>query len=674
MPAWFPNFLNIWPAAIAAALAVPALLVLYFLKLRRREMPVPSTLLWRKAIQDLQVNAPFQRLRRNLLLLLQMLLLLLLLLALARPVVSFTPPAGQLNVFLIDRSASMSAKDIDGNSGKSRLDEAKRRAKAQVDTMEKNATAMVIAFDDAAETVQSFTSDTGALKQAIDSIQPTDRRSRLKQAYQLAEAQSSYFMPEQNRSIAPRPSVWLYSDARVLDANELSIRADVKYDKIGSENAPNIAIVALSASRNYERPNELQVFGRLANFGPVPVNTDVQLFVNDQVVSIKSNLALAPERWNDQAWLAAHPGAKDADYVVRDSVEFQIDMPDAGVIKLEQTNKQNDVLPADDVAWLVVPPPKPLRILLVTDENYWLEHLLSSLTAQQRDQMLPLEYEQKQPTDYDVIIFDRYDPKKLPPAGNFMYFDCVPPDSKLKAAQEDGKPVLLEQVSVLDWKRDHPIFRSQVLWSRLYAKEMLKLEVPAEAEVLVEGIKGPMIVLYKEARRTHLVVAFDLWQSTLPVPPMMGQTFPMFGYYAMQFLALGSEMNVRQSFDPGSTPTIPRLNLQRLDKPTKEVNVSGPLTRRTVTVPESGDFVLPALDKVGLYKLTPPIPGYEQLAVNLLDANESNLIPAEVPPGGEAVEAAGKSRGRLELWWWLCAAGVLLLAVEWWVYTRRVHL
>src|SRR6266516_1478085 len=141
---WFPNFTN-WPAGlIAGALVVPALLVLYFLKLRRREQTVPSTLLWRKAIHDLQVNAPFQKLRRNLLLLLQMLLLLLLTLALARPVANYYKGAGKTTVILIDRSASMSARDMKG--GKTRLDEAKRRANELVDSMQRGATAMVVAF------------------------------------------------------------------------------------------------------------------------------------------------------------------------------------------------------------------------------------------------------------------------------------------------------------------------------------------------------------------------------------------------------------------------------------------------------------------------------------------------------------------------------------------------
>src|SRR5688500_19972929 len=98
-------------AALAAAAVIPSLLILYFLKLRRREMAVSSTLLWKKAVQDLQVNAPFQKLRKNLLLLLQLLLLIFLCLALMRPVANFKQGAGELTVILLDLSAAMAAKD-----------------------------------------------------------------------------------------------------------------------------------------------------------------------------------------------------------------------------------------------------------------------------------------------------------------------------------------------------------------------------------------------------------------------------------------------------------------------------------------------------------------------------------------------------------------------------------
>src|SRR5829696_2190126 len=234
---WFPNFTNWQAGLIAGAIVVPSLLVLYFLKLRRREFSVPSTLLWRKAIQDLQVNAPFQKLRRNLLLLLQMLLLLLLVLALSRPVANYYRGAGKTTVILIDRSASMSANDQKG--GKTRLDEAKRRARELVDSMTRGATAMVIAFDDSADTLQPFTTDTAALRRAIDNIQPTDRKSSLKMAYQLADAQLM-FIPEQNRTNVDPPDIHVYSDGRVLDEKELSVQGKVVFEKIGTDEAGNI--------------------------------------------------------------------------------------------------------------------------------------------------------------------------------------------------------------------------------------------------------------------------------------------------------------------------------------------------------------------------------------------------------------------------------------------------
>src|SRR5437867_2510436 len=557
---WFPNFTN-WPTGlIAGALVVPSLLILYFLKLRRREQIVPSTLLWRKAIQDLQVNAPFQKLRRNLLLLLQMMLLLLLTLALARPVANYYKGAGKTSVIQIDRSASMSARDIKG--GKTRLDEAKRRANELVDSMQRGATAMVVAFDDKAETLQAFTTDTAALRRAIDSVQPTDRKSSLKMAYQLADAQL-YFIPEANRTNVDPPDIHVYSDGRVLDEADLTVQGKVIFERIGADDAGNIGIVALSAKRNYERPTEVQVFARFANYGPEPLETFVHLTIDGEKVDTdargkSARLFLLPERWDEEKRTAWERGQGRS---AASSVDFPMELTTSAVIKVEHTNRDHDVLAADDVAQVVVPPPKTLSVLLVTDGgNYYLEKGVASLNLKNPATMTPEQYEEKSPTDFDVIIFDRYTPNKLPAAGSFVYFGAVPKGLKVKPDVDDaGRYKLLSDVEVLDWKRDHPLLKNLAM-QKVYVAESIKLIGAAEnSEVLLDGMKCPLIVLHREGKGVHLIVTFDLLQSTWPLKP----SFPIFLHNAMQFLAVGSSMDVRQSVEPGATPRIPRGSLLR---------------------------------------------------------------------------------------------------------------
>src|SRR6476660_9635530 len=97
------------PVALALlALAIP-IVVFYMLRLRRQELNVSSSMLWRRAALDRTANAPWQRLRRNLLLLLQLLLLLLLVFSLARPFI-FTDSVASGNIVLVlAASASMQA-------------------------------------------------------------------------------------------------------------------------------------------------------------------------------------------------------------------------------------------------------------------------------------------------------------------------------------------------------------------------------------------------------------------------------------------------------------------------------------------------------------------------------------------------------------------------------------
>src|SRR5262245_20371764 len=125
------NMLTWWQWGLLA-LVPPAIIALYFLKLRRLPLVVPSTYLWTRAIEDLHVNSLWQRLRQSLLLLLQLLLIALIAFTLLRPGWSGTKLEGKRFVFLIDTSASMGATDI----APSRLDVAKRQAIELLDQME----------------------------------------------------------------------------------------------------------------------------------------------------------------------------------------------------------------------------------------------------------------------------------------------------------------------------------------------------------------------------------------------------------------------------------------------------------------------------------------------------------------------------------------------------------
>src|SRR6516162_1416767 len=122
-------------------------------------------------------------------------------------------------------------------------------------------------------------------------------------------------------------------------------------------------------------------------------------------------------------------------------------------------------------------------------------------------------------------------------------------------------------------------------------------------------------------------------------------------------MAVGAALGVKQPHDAGSTQRIPRTNLQQTDVNLKKITLNGPMGSKELTIPPTGDFVLPALNLAGIYRTDPPIQQYERLAVNLLDANESNLMPVDSPPGGvvgEATTVANK-KSRLELWWWIVA-------------------
>jgi hypothetical protein len=245
-------------AVYAAAVSVPLLLLLYFLKLKRLEKIVSSTLLWKRAVQDLQVNAPFQRLRRNILLLLQLLMLLAMLLALAGPILSLTRGPGRRYVLLIDRSASMNATDIEP----SRLEAAKKQARVFVESMrskgffslsDRSDQTMVIAFDSHAKVMCNFTPDKRQLIWAIEAITAGDGDSSLAEAVVVARAFAQSPGVEGTIRSAEEPAqLVLFSDGQIHDLDQVVVGSDELIFHSVGESRENVAITAMQARRTYE--------------------------------------------------------------------------------------------------------------------------------------------------------------------------------------------------------------------------------------------------------------------------------------------------------------------------------------------------------------------------------------------------------------------------------------
>lgn len=697
------SFLNPITAIIAAAVAVPALLILYFLKLRRRDVEVSTTLLWKRAIEDLQANAPFQRLRNNILLILQMLALLALLLAVAQPQLSANVSSGAKSVIIIDRSASMQATDGDPDKPGTltRLEAAKRRALELVDRLREPGLlggagdeAMVIAMDTIGEVRQNFTTSKAALRAAIEAITPTDAPSRLKDTYGLARAfaQRPVFQegaaPDQDGSrIAGQTAVMhLFSDGRLADAEKVEAQPEdvFVYHAVGSPLTENVGIVGLRAERSYDKPGTMSVFVALQSTAAAARAVDVQLAIDGQVAAIKQvtlPAAGAGQRTadmdpNDRAVVPANGG-----------LVFSVDRPQAAIVSVSIRQQEPDAMPADDVGYLVVPPARRLAVALVTPGNLFLREVVEGLNLSRPPLVLTPGQAQailddpKKAGEYDVWILDRWIPtvrgadgKPAPglPPGRFMVFGPPPPPPAGLIDRGPGEATI-----ALDVRRAHPVMRPLTLDALVVTgARRTAVEDKSPVTVLAEGATGPLIVEAATLETRALIVAFDVIESTWWVDP----SFVLFVAGGVRHLAGEGAESGEGVIQAGSVLT------QRLPTGAEQVSISRPDRAAADLVPSAdGQVVFRETQNVGIYTLSwkgPPggsdvlVDGRVRRAVaaNLLDPAESDLgTRLKLGLQSKLVDAqSGDAAGVRRLWPWLLLACLLIVMVEWWIYNRKV--
>lgn len=667
------SFLNPWIALGIAAAVIPALIFLYFLKLRRREERVPSTLLWKRAVLDLQVNAPFQRLRKNLLLLLQLLVLAAGLFAVARPIVQATLSQEERVIILIDRSASMNAEE----DGQTRLDIAKEQATRRVKTINKAGSrwfslaaatpktqVMVIAFADRATVVSPYTTNTSELEDLIAAIEPTDGPTRISEAIELAEAYMAQTTVEIN-PISPHggSEIVLFSDGRLSDFDKVVLRAGhMTWVPIGTA-VDNVGITALRVERNYETPEVVDAFLRVSNFGPEAVRTDVSLLVDGRIVKVRTlNLPAGPTP--SQAKAGTQPDSAETARSGATSLSFQLTLDRAGV--LEARLARADALKADNHAFAVVPPPRKLHVLLVSKRSFFLESVLEGLPLEQIKYMTPDQYESAPASElesdgrsiFDVVLVDRHNTARLP-IGNYLFLGALP---QIAGVSADGE---VEGQALIWWDETHPVLRYAVL-DYVHVAKWLNLKVPDDCERLVEGPYGPVLVHYTSDGRRYLILAFAIESSTW----WGHSSFPIFIYNAMRYLGSGAAGQGELSARPGETLRFPT------PAGVSSIEVTRPDGRKfKVDVDETGMARFGGSHLAGLYKAAPGVEQRDTVAVNVDDEFESDIRPRDtltLPTGAQVDRGEAIQTSTPEVWRWFIGAALLIVLLEWWVYNRRV--
>lgn len=729
------TFLAPTAGLIAAAIAVPGLVFFYLLKLRRRPLRVSSTLLWQRATHDLQVNAPLRWLRLTWLFVLQLLALLALIAALARPAIEGAGPEASRIVLIIDRSASMSARDgRDPRTGApadhTRLDEARARAEDVIERLRyaggaDRARAMVVALGADARAVTGFTDSPALLRDAVRAIAPSDQPGDLQAALRLLASLNAGKADEtQTRE---RTTVYLFSDGSFappagggpfsapglggMDIRLVPVGPAPAAAKEGGPAVPppvdNLGIVAVSARRDHEDPAIARIFVRVQNAGAEPVSATLQLRIGGNLVD--TCVIEAPARAVTGDGRIA-PGQTAA--------TFEVNHPSGGLAVVTLTRP--DILASDNTAAVVLGEPARPGVLVVAPEGRADPFLLSVLEAMdlQRLGVSDLDgYEYRARTGgerqgdglggVDLIIFDRVTPRTLPrvPTISFGAGLPIPGLHVSRAAMEAEDRPGPHAANFLAWRRTHPVLRYVSLDPIVVNPPMLvslpsesgdepppppepgtgsppspptpppppQPSAPITASVsLAEGPDGPLIGLVEQGQVRRIIVGFELARSTWG-PDV---SFPVFMANAVEYLTLRGEGAAGRAYTTSEPiSVVPAAGASTL-------RISGPLSA-TVDVPEGSGGERPrqvpigVLERAGVYRVEGAAASDSVIAVNLADPTESALATAAAidiaGAGGPATAQQATDAGPREIWHWFVLLALALASIEWLIYAWRMR-
>lgn len=617
------------------AVAGAAVVMLYILKLRRRQVPIPYSRLWKKVLIERPSSALFQHLKRLISLLIQLLLLALMVLALADPRFKAISRSGRNLVVLLDGSASMQATDVQGG----RVTAAREAVRKMIREMGSSDRMLLAQMDGEVTALCPMTDDVALLETALRDYTPRDTG--------IDFAHALRFSLDALRGLDHSEIVVVgdggYSPARD-SGGEIQIPSGVELRQVSiGRSTRNIGISAFSARRYPLDKTRYEVLVEVRNFSDRREEVELSLFADDSPLEV-TRMVLEPNG-SQQRVLRDQSGANQT---LEARVKFQ--------------DGTHDDLPADDRAYATLPARRRSRVLLVSEGNLYVQAALLLDEYIETDEVTPAEAPERiRQGHYDLVVMDG---ATVPSAAGtaVLYLHPSGPDSPLELDARTPELAEIPRPFFDHIESRHPLMRFMSDLEDTNIGVATKYRLREGDRAVAWSNQVPLIVLGERAGGKFVALSFDLRASDLP----LRVSWPVLLINTIDWIH-GEDPAYLSSFKTGESWRIPvPAGAERAEIETPD--------HLTMTAPViEGRAVLRGM-RAGFYRVRAG--GDAQIvAGNLVDANESQIGPrAFVGINGTRATApiGGRVGVRRELWLYLLAGAVAIVMIEWLTYHRRV--
>lgn len=371
------GFTNLWPLFLL--LTIPPVIMLYILKRKYKEEVISSSLLWREVYKNTRANTPWEKFKNNIMLLLQIIIILSTILALMSPFMSIGGKSYKNVIMVIDNTASMNTIYDDSNS---RLEQGKTLAKEYLNSTKDGTNTYIISYDGTSNLLLNGDFNKSNAASIIDKISASYSSGDISDVVSFVKAIGDGIGEEYEALIFTDKQVAISDiNGRIVYLGNSGLNASV--DNVSHKFVDD----------------KVKVIANVTNNGDSLYEGDFSLYNGEELVAVEEVTLQVGES---------------------KTLSFQLDSLNSDYLKGELSRK--DILMEDNTYYHVVNENKVKKILLVTDENVFLEKafgIIENTEVYKTNDVSNIT----ENDEYDLYVFDNKMPRVMPSKGSILFIN-----------------------------------------------------------------------------------------------------------------------------------------------------------------------------------------------------------------------------------------------------------